>query len=301
MLSFGCILFALWFYATLFVGRLVNCAALKERQVFSSSLTSFSNSSTQSNTTAGVTLVTKVVAITSFVNSLGTPSPSATSDQSDVNEVITKVVRVGPTTANTVNCNPLLCSVNVASVSVFYWPQESANTACLSTISSLPSAPPPPGLVPQSPDIYAVFYSLSVSNGCGSLSTTFDSITMSFTPGALSTVAPFGDTAEVFNFADLPCPPPGLYVEPGKLYQPQFAPPRAFFSSLQAANPAALQGCSDGMWADGWTDPPIAFVTTGPLEGPGPPGGPRPPRLIRELPANAHVVARSPTQTAEPS
>ena len=134
MLSFGCILFALWFYATLFVGRLVNCAALKERQVFSSSLTSFLNSSTQSSkqiseatssathnsllitsdTTAGVTLVTKVVAITSFVNSLGTTSPSATSDQSDVNEVITKVVRVGPTTANTVNCNPLLCSVNVA-------------------------------------------------------------------------------------------------------------------------------------------------------------------------------------------
>ena len=122
---------------------------------------------------------------------------------------------------------------------------------------------------------------------------------MSFTPGALSTVDPFGDTASVFNFADLPCPPPGLYVEPGQLYQPQFAPPRAFFSSLQAANPVALQGCSDGMWAGGWTDPPIAFVTEGAVMGPGSPGGGRPPRWKRDGPVNAHVVARAASKTAE--
>ena len=123
---------------------------------------------------------------------------------------------------------------------------------------------------------------------------------MSFTPGALSTVAPFAATAEVFNFADLPCPPPGLYVEPGQLYQPQFAPPRAFFSSLGAAHPAAVQGCADGIWADGWTDPPVALVTTGPLDGPGQPGG-APRRLRRDVPGNAHVVARSPIKTAEPA
>lgn len=151
----------------------------------------------------------------------------------------------------------------------------------------------------QSPDIYAVFYSLSLSNGCGTLSTTWDSVTMSFTPGALSSVDPFGSTAEVYNFADLPCPPPGLYVEPGELYQPQFAAPRVFFSSLQAANPAALQGCGDGVWEDGWTDPPIAFVTNGPLQGPGQPGGDLPPRLRRDIPANAHIIARTPTKTAE--
>lgn len=279
-------LFALWFYITFLIGLVVDCAVLEKRQ---------------SNSTGGVTLVTQVVAVTSFLGSSGTPSSTATPDPSDDNEIITKVVRVGPTTVNTANCNPLLCTVNVASVSVLYWPQESARTACLSTISSLPSATPPSGLNPQPSSIYGIFYSLSVSNGCGTLSTTFDSITMSFTPGALSTVNPFGTNAEVFNFADLPCPPPGLYVEPGQLYQPQFAPPQAFFSSLQAANPAALQGCHDGMWADGWTDPPIAFVTAGPLDGPGAPGGPRPPRRIRELPANAHLTARTPIQTAEPS
>ena len=151
----------------------------------------------------------------------------------------------------------------------------------------------------QSPSIYAVFHSVSLSNGCGTLSTTWDSITMAFAPGALSTVAPFANTAEVFNFADLPCPPPGLYVEPGQLYQPEFAPPRVFFSSLEAANPGALQGCSGGVWADGWTDPPIAFVTTGPLEGPGPVGG-GPRRLKRDVPANAHISARAPAKTAEP-
>ncbi|KAF6227628.1 hypothetical protein HO173_012157 [Letharia columbiana] len=249
--------------------------------------------------TAGITKVTKVVAVTSFVDSMGLSSSSAVSDQSHGVDVITKVVRVGPTTVNTANCQPLLCSLNVASVSVFYWPQQSANTACLSTISSPPSALPPAGLNPQSSSIYAIFYSLSLSNGCGSLSTTYDSITMSFTPGALSTVNPFGDSAEVFNFADLPCPPPGLYVEPGQLYQPQFAPPRAFFSSLRAADPAALQGCSDGVWADGWTDPPIAFITAGALTGPGLAGGGRPPRRIRNIPANAHVTARTPTKTAD--
>lgn len=126
-------------------------------------------------------------------------------------------------------------------------------------------------------------------------------MTMSFTPGALSTVDPFGTDAQPYNFADLPCPPEGFYVEPGQLYQPEFAPPRAFFGSLEAANPAALQGCTDGMWAEGWTDPPIAFVTAGPLDGPGSPGGGGPPRLIRDIPANAHIIASTPTKTAGPS
>ena len=123
---------------------------------------------------------------------------------------------------------------------------------------------------------------------------------MAFTPGALSTVKPFEDAAEVFNFADLPCPPPGLYVEPGQLYQPQFAPPRVFFSSLQAANPAALRGCTDGVWAAGWSDPPIALVT-GVVDGPGQPGGgDLPPRIRREVAGNAHKIARTPTKTAQP-
>lgn len=59
-------------------------------------------------------MVTKVVAVTSFVDSMGLSSSSAVSDQSHGVDVITKVVRVGPTTVNTANCQPLLCSLNVA-------------------------------------------------------------------------------------------------------------------------------------------------------------------------------------------
>lgn len=54
------------------------------------------------------------------------------------------------------------------------------------------------------------------------------------------------------------------------------------------------------MWADGWTDPPIAFVTAGALGGPGQPGRPRPPRQVRDVPTGAHVIARTPTKTAAP-
>ena len=67
----------------------------------------------------------------------------------------------------------------------------------------------------QFPSTYAVFHLLTVSNDCGNLGTGWDSVTVSFTPGALSTFAPFTSTAKIFDFANLPCPPAGLYVEPG--------------------------------------------------------------------------------------
>lgn len=131
-MSFAGILLALCFYKTCFLGQFVDCAVLKGRQPYplASSYGSSPQSSMQSpedlfsttqdsllitsDTTAGVTMVTKVVAITSFLDPSGTPSSSAASDPSDGVGVITKVVRVGVTTANTANCQPLLCSVNVA-------------------------------------------------------------------------------------------------------------------------------------------------------------------------------------------
>ena len=70
--------------------------------------------------TAGVTFITKVVGVTSFMNPQTTPSSSASPDQSDDVEVITKVVRVGPTTVDPANCNPLLCSANVAVSETLY-------------------------------------------------------------------------------------------------------------------------------------------------------------------------------------
>ena len=134
-MAFAPVLFALCFYSTCFIGMFVGCAVLKERRPVPYPLPSFPISSSVSSTqplipftrkfqthsltaldtTAGVTLVTKVVAITSFVGSSGTPSSSSTqSDSLDGNQVVTKVVRVKPPPYVTGSCQPLLCTVNVA-------------------------------------------------------------------------------------------------------------------------------------------------------------------------------------------
>lgn len=101
------------------IGLVVDCAVLEKRQSSTPLFAAFPSLTqtsvlTTSDSTGGVTLVTQVVAVTSFLGSSGTPSSTATPDPSDDNEIITKVVRVGPTTVNTANCNPLLCTVNVA-------------------------------------------------------------------------------------------------------------------------------------------------------------------------------------------
>ena len=114
------------FYQSCFSGFCVRAAVLGERQALPSSLSSSSCMSfpkafsaptwnsllITSDTNASVTSVTKVVAITTYAMNPSGTTPS--SDTSVVDGVITKVVRVGPTTVNTASCNPLLCSVNVA-------------------------------------------------------------------------------------------------------------------------------------------------------------------------------------------
>lgn len=50
IMSFACTLLALWFYQTCFVGLLVDCAVLEERQPLPIPLTSFPNSSYQAST-----------------------------------------------------------------------------------------------------------------------------------------------------------------------------------------------------------------------------------------------------------
>lgn len=48
----------------------------------------------------------------------------------------------------TYNADCHLCTISLSSVSLYYWPQESANTACLATVPSPPSATIPSGLNP---------------------------------------------------------------------------------------------------------------------------------------------------------
>ena len=75
-----------------------------------------------SDSTSGVTFVTKVVAVTSYLGWQGTTSSSAASDPSDDVDILTKVVRVGRTTVDTANCQATRsCSINVAvSATLFF-------------------------------------------------------------------------------------------------------------------------------------------------------------------------------------
>ena len=128
------------------------------------------------------------------------------------------------------------------------------------------------------------------SDGCNQVGGTYGPITKSFAPGELSTIA--DGTASVFNFADLPCPPPGVELS-GSVYAPSIAPP-PFIFDLDKAFATCIPGRNQGV------DPPIAAVTVSSLNGPGPAGlgGHR-----RDLGAHAHahVAPWAPTKTAEPA
>ena len=128
------------------------------------------------------------------------------------------------------------------------------------------------------------------SDGCNQIGGTYGPITTSFAPGELSTIA--DDSTNVFNFADLPCPPPGIEVPSGSPYAPLISPP-PFITGLDPAFASCIPGRDQGV------DPPIAAVTdTGP-QGPGNPGrGGR--RRDLGARAHAHVAPWAPTKTAEP-
>lgn len=183
------------------------------------------------------------------------------------------------------------CNIFYQYVSIFYWPTESQNTACLSSLSSPPPSSIPAGLVMTSPSIYAIFPSIMASDGCNQIGGTYSSITTSFAPGELSTIADY--STGVYNFADLPCPPPGVILPPGTTYAPLISPP-PFIYALDPAFASCIPGKSQGL------DPPQAATTDSDgLQPPAPGrGGGR-----RDLGAraHAHVAPWAPTRTAEPA
>ncbi|KAM0800868.1 hypothetical protein BDR22DRAFT_821385 [Usnea florida] len=188
------------------------------------------------------------------------------------------------------------------SVSLFYWETASPDTACLSTLADPPIVTPPAGLTMQSPSVYVIFTSFYLYDGCGTklLEADFD-VTTSYAPDQVSTVAtgPNGAlTTEAFDFADLPCPPPGVHVQAGQPYRPLLAPP-AFITDIPGWNPH-FDNCDPGHGID----PPTAMTSVfgglpAPVAGFG--GGPHPRRdagVSRALPV---VVPRAPTRTAAPA
>lgn len=183
------------------------------------------------------------------------------------------------------------CNLFYQYVSIYYWPTESQNTACLASLGSPSTSATPSGLSVASPSIYAIFPSIMASDGCNQIGNGYGPITTSFAPGELSTIA--GGSTNVFNFADLPCPPSGIEVAPGSTYAPLIAPP-PFIWGLDPAFSGCIPGLRQGV------DPPTAMPTMGGPGGPGQPGGGLP---RRDFDAYAHpnVAPWAPTRTAGPT
>lgn len=130
--------------------------------------------------------------------------------------------------------------------SVYYWPPKSQNTACLSTMLSPVGSAPPIGLdmyyielprhdiradngYSQSPSIYVVYNSVTAYNSCSRIGSTYANITTSFPPGSLSTIRTHDGSIHSFDFADLPCPPPGVEWTSTEPYAPLVSPPSFLF------------------------------------------------------------------------
>ncbi|KAL6714322.1 hypothetical protein ACLMJK_007745 [Lecanora helva] len=149
-------------------------------------------------------------------------------------------------------CQPVQCTVNASSVSVYFWPPSTSNTACLASMTEGPAPTLPPGLTPIWPSVYAIIYHFTADNGCSTVGNAFDTFTASFAPGDISTLNPFVTTswdAQPYDFSDFPCGPPGLDLE-GQPYRPQFAPPHALMEQMGGQGLADYADCAFYPFAD---------------------------------------------------
>ena len=144
------------------------------------------------------------------------------------------------------------------------------------------------------PSIYAIFPSIMASDGCNQIGKGYGPITTSFAPGELKTIDIRLDSTNVYNFADLPCPPSGIELPPGSTYAPLISPP-PFIFDLDPAFSTCIPGYSQGL------DPPSAVVTDSGPQGPGPVAVGRPPRRDLGVHAHPHVAPWAPTKTAGPT
>ena len=149
---------------------------------------------------------------------------------------------------------------------MYYWAQDSQNSACLTADQQINSEINFAGpnisnmyvlrisqaehanlltLGSQSPSVYVVFPSITAFDGCRQVGKTFAGLTTSFAPEAMSTVR--SDWSKYpFNFADLPCPPADIpWNRSEGPYQPLLAPPDFLFTidpAFATCTPAASQG-----------------------------------------------------------
>ena len=192
---------------------------------------------------------------------------------------------------------------------MYYWPQASPNTACLSADPPITSPYPDipnmysPNirriryanlltLCRQFPSVYAVFPSIHGGDGCNTIGRPIFNLTTSFAIGELSTVG-LNNSTYSFNFGDLPCPPADVEWDPSKgPYAPKIAPPRFLFEldpTFANCIPGAGQGIDPPM-----TLTPVTAVSTERCKSP--PCHPHKRALER-----AHLVPWAPEKTAEPT
>ncbi|KAF6222495.1 hypothetical protein HO173_013403 [Letharia columbiana] len=144
-----------------------------------------------------------------------------------------------------------------------------------------------------SPSAYALFFSITINNGCGSILAIHATSTASFAPNQLSTLDKSG-TPQSFNLGDLPCPPSSVILEPGKSFQPLFSWQNQW---PDFADPSIVRDCKVMAGLDGWLDPPHALtLAIGGLGSPGKPGSPHHGRL-RRVPAHAQATSWVPART----
>lgn len=144
----------------------------------------------------------------------------------------------------------------------------------------------------QSPSVVVVFPSVIASDGCNQVGSTYADITTSFDPSQLSTILADG-SSQSFNFAELPCPPPGVQWNAGPVYAPLLAPP-PFLFGLDPAFSTCIPGASQGV------DPPTAVPTADGVSGPASVGGGHPHGRHKRAEAHHRVEAWAPAQTAPP-
>ena len=191
---------------------------------------------------------------------------------------------------------------------MYYWPQASPNTACLSAVPPITSSyhisnPYTPNILriryanlltlcSQSPSVYAVFPTIHGWDGCNTIGTPISNLTTSFAIGELSTVG-LNNSTSSFNFGDLPCPPADIEWDPSKgPYAPKVAAPNFLFK-LDPTFVNCMAGAGQGI------DPPTALTpaTTVSLTHCNSPRCHSPKRALER----AHLMPWAPEKTAEPT
>ncbi|KAL8901617.1 MAG: hypothetical protein Q9207_005113 [Kuettlingeria erythrocarpa] len=218
---------------------------------------------------------------------------------------------VQPVPENPDNCETE-CFIIYSTVFVYFPAAESSNTDCLTKLLPQPTSTLPPGLTPESDNIYVVVPQLSAGNNCTKIAE-YTSRTFTFKPGELSTIQGPANITKEFNFADIPCPPPDVAEDVKWFFNPDFNPAQPYapvvapFSQLWDLDPAfkdCIVPLNQGF------DPSIAYSTAdaptlpmggkghlGPLGG----GGPRlGPLHRRGEPMFAHRVPGLPLETGSP-